>query len=68
MFPTELIDGRKSASGVLRYKPQLSPSVETISITDPRMSRVWGSKLYRIQLSASNPQQQDTYTFEISEA
>lgn len=69
LMSADLIDGRVSGSGVIRYDAaRLTPSVETISITRTPMSRVWGSSLYRIQLSAITPQQQDTYTLKISEA
>jgi hypothetical protein len=46
---------------------KLTPSVETINITDTRMIHVWGNRLYRILLSAPNPLQQDTWKLDIRE-
>jgi Heparinase II/III-like protein len=64
-----LPDGRVAGSGVVHYDAErFTPSVEKIPITDGRMSKVWGQRLYRILLTAQNPQQQDTWKIEISEA
>jgi hypothetical protein len=64
-----LPEGRVSGSGVVRYDAsRFSASVETIPITDTRMSRVWGGTLYRVLLSATRPAQHDTWTLEIREA
>jgi hypothetical protein len=65
----DLPDGRCAGSGVIRYDAKhFAPSVETIPITDERMSKVWGDQLWRILLTANNPQQQDTWKLEIREA
>ena len=65
----DLPDGRRAGSGVIRYDAhRFAPSVETIPITDGRMSNVWGDQLWRILLTANNPQQQDTWKLEIREA
>lgn len=65
----KLPDGRVSGSGIIGYDTgRLITSVETIPITDTRMSCVWGNRLYRILLSAVNPQQQDTWRLEIHKA
>jgi hypothetical protein len=64
----ELPAGRGSAAGVVYYDAEkLTPSVETINITDTRMIHVWGNRLYRILLSAPNPLQQDTWKLDIRE-
>ena len=65
----DLPDGRIAGSGVIRYDAnRFSASVETIPITDTRMSRVWGKRVYRVLLSTVNPQQNDIWKLEISEA
>jgi hypothetical protein len=64
----ELPAGRISASGTVYYDAsKLTPSVETIEITDTRMINVWGKCLYRIVLSAAQPLQQDTWKLDIRE-
>ena len=68
LIPTELPDNRRSGRGVIRYDAdRLTPSVETITITDSRMSQVWGAQIYRILLIATLPREQDIWKIEISE-
>jgi hypothetical protein len=58
--------GRVSADGIVCYDAdRFAALVETIPITDTRMSQVWGECLYRILLSAANPKQHDTWKLEI---
>lgn len=64
--PSELPDGRQSAAGVVVYDAaQFAPSVETIAITDGRMSGVWGQRLTRIVLTALSPGQTGTWTLRV---
>ncbi len=67
LIPAELPDNRLSASGVIRYDAsRLTPSIETIAITDSRMRPVWGPRIYRILLAAKSPREQDTWKLEIT--
>ncbi len=65
----DLPDGRVAASGIVRYDSvRFTASVETLAITDNRMSGVWGAYLYRIMLTAVDPPEHDIWTLEVSEA
>jgi hypothetical protein len=65
----DLIDGRVSGSGVIRYQAAcFRPSVEEIAITDTRMRPVWGGCVSRILLTAITPKSQDHFSLQISEA
>ena len=67
--PAALPNGRISAGGIIRYNcDQLAASVETLAISDNRMTPVWGDAIYRICLSAVKPQQNATWTLELREA
>ncbi len=62
-----LPDGRMSASGVLHYSgASFTASVEQIDITDNRMMPVWGSRLFRILLTADSPQPSGSWKLEIT--
>jgi hypothetical protein len=51
----------------LRYDAaQFEASVETIPLTDPRLSNVWGTELYRLQLKTKKQQLQGQYHFTIN--
>jgi len=57
-------DGRKV---MLNYDPQkLRATVETIPQNDLRLSKVWGKEIFRIVLTAVNPNQKDSYKIQIS--
>lgn len=65
---TTLPGERLSGSAVIDYNPeQFAVSVETVPITDNRMSRVWGGQIYRILLTAKNPSQRGIFSLEIRE-
>ncbi|MBX3082346.1 MAG: heparinase II/III family protein [Anaerolineae bacterium] len=65
----DLPDGRVAGSGVIRYDAgRFTASVETIEITDGRMVRTWGGRVYRILLTAKTPTAQDRWKIEIREA
>jgi len=65
----DLPGGRVAGSGVIGYDARrFSASVETIPITDTRMGGVWGERVFRILLNSVNPQQNDVWKLEISEA
>lgn len=67
LTPADLPDGRQSAAGIVQYDAaKFAPSVETIVISDQRMSGVWGQRLYRIVLTAQSPQQQDVWKLTVS--
>ncbi|WP_025764658.1 heparinase II/III domain-containing protein [Dyadobacter tibetensis] len=40
-------------------------SLETVSLPDPRLSRVWGEQLYRISLTAKKVSKKGSYTYDI---
>lgn len=51
------ISVKQDATGLLiQYDPaQLIPSIETIAVTDPRLTSVWGSTVYRLVLRVKKP-------------
>ncbi len=52
---------------LLEYNPkQLQPSVETVTLDDPKFSTVWGDKIYRITLTAKDLSKKATYSYVIS--
>lgn len=56
-------DGQKA---VLEYdKNNFIPAIETIILDDPRLSNVWGEKIYRVSLNAKNPVKKGKYSFVI---
>lgn len=62
-----ILDGRVSASGQVAYDATLfTAAVETVKLTDERMGGTWGSELYRVVLTATNPSQKGTWTYRIS--
>jgi len=65
----DLPEGRVAGSGVIRYDAgRFTASVETIEITDGRMVRTWGERVYRVLLTAKTPTAQDSWKIEIREA
>lgn len=42
-----------------------SPEIETIKLTDPRLSSVWGKEIYRLSLKAKKKVRQGTYSYVI---
>ena len=65
----ELPDGRRSGGGIVFHDAgRFTATVETIAISDNRMSRVWGERIYRILLDVTDPQQQDTWKLEIRQS
>jgi hypothetical protein len=49
------------------YDPALSASVEEIKLDDPHLRSVWGERVYRILLRATNPSRQRKWSFRISQ-
>ncbi|MEJ8843943.1 heparinase II/III family protein [Lacibacter sp. H375] len=45
---------------------QFDATVETIPQTDPRLTKVWGSEIYRLSLTAKKQQLKGRYKFEIA--
>lgn len=59
------VNGRKA---VLQYDPsQFEAGVETIKLTDPRLSGVWGEEIYRVSLTAKALTQNGTYSYTIKQ-
>lgn len=59
------VNGRKA---VLEYDPSdLVADVETVELTDPRLSGVWGKQIYRISLTAKALTQKGTYSYTIKQ-
>lgn len=50
------------------HDPSLSPSVEEIKLEDAHLRSVWGERLYRILLRASNPPQRGKWSAKITQA
>lgn len=59
------VNGQKAA---LEYNPaQLEASIETVTLTDPRLSGVWGGQIYRVSLTAKALTQNGTYSYTIKQ-
>ena len=64
-------DGKVSISvegteALFTYDPKsFTYSIETIPIDDPRLSNVWGDRLYRISLTAKKMVKKGNYSFSI---
>lgn len=57
------VNGQKM---VLKYdKGNFTPSIETITLNDTRLSNVWGEKIYRVSLNAKNITKKGKYSFVI---
>lgn len=60
------INGQKA---ILEYdKKGFTPSIETITLDDPRLSNVWGQKIYRVSLHANNAAKKGKYSFVIKKS
>lgn len=60
------INGQKA---ILEYdKKEFTPSIETITLDDPRLSNVWGQKIYRVSLHANNTAKKGKYSFVIKKS
>ena len=56
----------KGVKAQLRYDADaFTPSIETIQLTDKRLSNVWGDRVYRLSLTAKSMAKTGTYKFEI---
>lgn len=52
----------------LQYdKNNFTPSIETITLDDPRLSNVWGKEIYRLSLTAKKKALSGTYVFTIKQ-
>jgi heparinase II/III-like protein len=65
----ELAAGKLQLAGVtLAFDPALlTPEIEPVTVTDPRLRRSWPATLYRILLRATRPQRQGTLTLTIAQ-
>jgi len=62
-----ILAGRVSASGQVAYDPTIfRATVETVTLTDERMGGTWGTELYRVVLTAKNPAQRGTWTYQVA--
>ena len=52
---------------LLYDKKLFTPSVETITLEDPRLSNVWGKEIYRLSLNAVKTARSGTYMFTIKQ-
>ncbi|QIK54932.1 heparinase [Dysgonomonas sp. HDW5B] len=60
------VNGQKA---ILEYdKKEFTPSIETITLDDPRLSNVWGDKIYRVSLHANNTAKKGKYSFVIKKS
>lgn len=63
----EMTAGRRTAQGAVSYPSSVfAASVEEISIHDERCGRAWGEKLFRVVLSAKNPELTGTLRYSVS--
>ena len=59
--------GVKGVKAQLTYNADVfDPSIETVELTDPRLSNVWGGKVYRVSLKAKSMPLSGSYRFEIT--
>ncbi len=49
----------------MEYPSQFRPELETIKLTDPRLSNVWGKEIYRITLKTDEKRLSGSYRFVI---
>lgn len=57
------VNGRKA---LLQYNPsEMEAAIETIPLTDPRLSQVWGDSIYRISLVTCTLNRTGNYTYTI---
>ncbi len=60
------VNGQKA---ILEYdKKEFTPSIETITLDDPRLSNVWGQKIYRVSLHTNNTAKRGKYSFVIKKS
>lgn len=63
----KIIIQKEAVKATLNYDSKLfKPTVETITLTDPRLANVWGKKLYRISLTATAIKPNGSYTYTIT--
>ena len=56
----------RGQKAILEYdKRKFSASVETKTLSDPRLSHVWGSEVYRVSLTAKTLKAKDHYVFTV---
>lgn len=59
----------KGQKAILEYdKNNFTPSIETVTLDDPRLSNVWGQKIYRVSLHANNTVKKGKYSFVIKKS
>jgi hypothetical protein len=59
--------GRQAGSAAIQYDAsRFSAAVETILVDDVQLQGVWGTQLFRVVLTATNPAQQDTWSLRIT--
>ena len=52
----------------LQYdKNSFTPSLETVTLDDPRLSNVWGKEIYRLSLTAKKKALSGTYVYTIKQ-
>ena len=57
----------KGVKAQLRYDANIfEPAIETIELTDKRLSNVWGDKIYRLSLKAKTTTKAGVYKYEIT--
>lgn len=57
----------KGITAVLQYDAAtFEPSIETVSLTDPRLSNVWGHEIYRLTLTARTMTPKGIYNYVIT--
>ena len=57
----------KGVKAQLRYDANIfEPAIETIELTDKRLSNVWGDKIYRLSLKAKTATKAGVYKYEIT--
>lgn len=61
-----LVDGRTSGTGQVKYDPRLTASVEEITLSDERLTGIWGTRLARIVFKLANPEIEGTVKFTVT--
>lgn len=66
-IPGKMMVEVNNEKACLKYDKNLfTPSVETIRLDDPRLSNVWGERIYRVSLTAKEMRQTGIYRYTIT--
>ena len=64
----KVVIAAESGTLVLEYPSHMKPEVDEVLLEDPKLSNVWGSKIYRIVLTDNKIRKTGNYRFSICES